>query len=114
VKKRSIGNMVALWFCTFGLYGLIWYIQTANEMNEEGAQIPSAWLVLVPVANWYWIWKWAGGVEHITQGRSARGATFALMFLNIIGMAIVQDSLNKAIDRGLPAKLPELPVARIV
>jgi len=31
---------------TFGIYGLVWYVKTKNEMNAKGAQIPTAWLLI--------------------------------------------------------------------
>jgi len=27
---------------TFGIYALVWYVRTKNEMNAKGAQIPTA------------------------------------------------------------------------
>lgn len=36
---------------TFGIYQIVWYVKTKNEMNQLGATIPTAWLVIVPIVN---------------------------------------------------------------
>jgi len=80
---------------TFGIYGLVWYVKTKNEMNAKGAQIPTAWLIIVPIANIYWLWKYAQGVELVTSKEMSATTAFILIFLlAIIGMAIVQSKFN--------------------
>ncbi len=84
------------WF-TCGIYSIIWLIQTKKEMNEMGACIPSAWLMLVPFANIYWLWRYSEGAEEITEGRAATLTTFVLLVvLGPIGMAISQSYYNNA------------------
>ena len=80
---------------TFGIYGLVWYVKTKNEMNAKGAQIPTAWLIIIPIANIYWLWRYAQGVEFVTSKEMSAATAFILMFLlGIIGMAIVQSKFN--------------------
>ena len=112
MKKRSVIGVLVLTFFTFGIYALIWHVKTKNEMNSCGAGIPTAWLLLVPFANIYWIWKWCSGIEHITGEKMSAPVAFLLqVFLPMIGMMILQDTMNKAIDRGLPGQLPMARVA---
>ncbi|MGD9841238.1 MAG: hypothetical protein AB7U87_06055 [Candidatus Bipolaricaulis sp.] len=67
---------------------------TKNEMNAAGAQIPSAWLILI--VNIWWLWKFCEGVDHVTKGKMSAGVAFILFWLvGLIGTAIVQHSLNK-------------------
>jgi hypothetical protein len=81
---------------TLGIYGLIWFVKTKDEMNGQGAEIPTAWLLLVPIANLYWIWKFAEGVGKVTRGDTSGGlALVLLLLLGNIGMAVIQSSLNK-------------------
>jgi hypothetical protein len=48
-------------------------------------------------AGLYWQWKWAGGVDLVTKGKMSQPIAFILLFaLSIVGVAIIQDSLNKA------------------
>ena len=112
MNKRSVAAVVLLTLFTFGIYSLVWFVKTKNEMVQHGADIPTAWLIIVPIAVIYWQWKWAGGVEHVTRGKASQGIAFLMIFLlGIIGMAIVQSWFNRAIDEGAPAQLPQARVA---
>ena len=110
--KRSVAAVVILTFVTLGIYALVWLVKTKGEMVRAGADIPTAWLLIVPIANIYWLWKWSGGVEHVTGGKFSQPIAFILYWLlGVIGMAIIQSELNKAIDRGIPGQLPQARVA---
>jgi hypothetical protein len=80
---------------TFGIYGLVWYVRTKSEMNAKGAKIPTAWLLIIPIANIYWLYKYSEGVEAVTNKDMSTAVAFILIFLlGIIGMAIVQSKFN--------------------
>ena len=80
---------------TFGIYGLVWYVKTKREMNAKGAQIPTAWLIIIPIVNIYWLWKYSQGVEVVTNKDMSAAVAFILLFLlGSIGMAIVQAKFN--------------------
>jgi hypothetical protein len=112
MNKRSVVAVILLTFVTLGIYSLIWAVKTKNEMNEAGAQIPTAWLIIVPIVGIWWWWKYSGGVEHVTGGKMSQVIAFILIFvLGLIGMAIVQAEFNKAVDRGIPGRLPAARVA---
>jgi hypothetical protein len=85
VKHRSILAVVILTLVTFGLYGLYWEIVTAREMRKQGANIPNAILIIIPIANYYWLWRYSSGVEKITNGKWSAGLVFILFFLTGIG-----------------------------
>jgi hypothetical protein len=96
MKKRNPVAVLFLPVITFGIYGLVWYVKTKNEMNQRGASIPSAWLLILPLANIYWLWVYGSGVEKVTNGaHSALGSFLLRFFLGPIGMAITQNELNK-------------------
>jgi hypothetical protein len=114
VTKRSPGTVLILTIITLGIYGLVWFVKTKNEMVSAGADIPTAWLLIVPIANLYWMWKFSAGVEHVTGGKMSGVMAFiCILLLNqifFIGTLVIQSELNKAIDRGVPG---QLPVARV-
>ena len=58
MKTRSVAGVIILSIVTLGIYPIIWHVRTKNEMNATGADIPTAWLLIVPIANIYWLWKW--------------------------------------------------------
>jgi hypothetical protein len=96
MKNRSPLAVFFLPFITFGIYGLVWYVKTKGEMKAKGAEIPSAWLLIIPIANLIWLWKYAKGVEKVTGGVRSVGGTFCLLiFLGSIGMDIIQSAFNK-------------------
>ena len=65
-------------------------------MNTKGAQIPTAWLIIIPIVNFWWWWKFCEGVELVTnKGMGSAVAFLLVLFLDIIGMAIIQNKLNK-------------------
>ena len=110
MTKRSVAAVIILTLITFGIYGLVWMVKTKGEMVKLGADIPTAWLLIVPIASIYWMWKFAGGVEHVTRGKQSQVMAFILMFvLGLIGMAIIQSELNKV--EGAAGSLPQARVA---
>src|SRR5262245_31345335 len=112
MNKRSVAAVIILTIVTFGIYSLVWFVKTKGEMVKHGADIPSAILIIIPIANIYWQWKWSGGVEHVTRGKASQAVTFLLIFLlGLIGMAVVQSWLNRAIDEGVPGQMPQARVA---
>jgi hypothetical protein len=109
MTKRSVVAVIILTFITFGIYGIYWFVKTKNEMVARGADVPTGWLLIIPIANIYWYWKWSQGVEHVTRGRSSAAVNFLLVFLlGFIGMAIIQATFN-----GLPEERGQLPQARV-
>jgi hypothetical protein len=101
MKLRSPAAPLLLPFVTFGIYTLVWYVKTKNEMNQSNTQtqIPTAWLIIVPFVNIWWLWRYAVGVEEFTKGRMSTVAAFLLTFLlTAIGGAIVQSKFNATIN----------------
>jgi hypothetical protein len=117
MKNRNPIAVALLPFVTFGIYSLYWYVVTKGEMNTLGAKIPTAWLLIIPFANIWWVWKYSEGVEQITGAKLNGMLTFVLLFLlGSIGQAIVQDSFNNNVSAASAsaapvASAPETPVA---
>ena len=96
MKYRNPVTSVLLGIVTLGIYGIIWYVGVKDEMNAKGASIPTAWLLVIPIANFFWLWNFSQGVEMVTNKRMGAGTAFVLLiFLGTIGMAIIQSNLNK-------------------
>jgi hypothetical protein len=104
--------LIILSAITFGIYLLYWLVKTKDEMVRSGADVPTAWLLIVPIASIYFMWKFCGGVEHVTGGKLSQVLSFVLILaLGIIGLAVIQSKLNEAADRGMPGQLPQARVA---
>lgn len=107
MKKRNPLAVVLLTIITFGIYGIVWEVKTKLEMNKLGAEIPTAWLIIIPIVNIWWLWKYSEGVEKVTNGKTSGVLAFVLLFLlGVIGMAIVQYEFN-----GISETAPAAPIA---
>ena len=107
MTRRSPIVVLILPLVTFGIYALVWYVMTKREMNRLGARVPTAWLIIIPIINFYWMWKYCEGVEHVTKGRMGAAVAFLLLFfLSVIGMAIIQSSFN-SVPRRVRRKRPQ-------
>lgn len=109
MKKRNPIAVFLLPFVTFGIYGIYWAVVTKGEMNKLGATIPTAWLLIVPLVNIWWLWKYCEGVEKVTGGKLNGVLAFVLEFLlGSIGSAIIQDSFNNNVSAS-PAAAASAP-----
>ena len=64
-------------------------------MNKLGAQIPTAWFLIIPIVNIWWLWKYSEGVDQVTKEKLSTPITFLLaMLLGTIGYAVIQHEFN--------------------
>ena len=96
MQHRDPIMVILLSIITFGIYYLVWLVTTKNQMNTKGAQIPTAWLLIIPLVNIWWYWRFCEGVELVTNKGTQTVIAFLLLWLlGIIGIAIIQNELNK-------------------
>jgi len=96
MRNRNPALVLVFTIITFFIYGIYWMVSTKNEMNEQGASIPTAWLIIVPIVSIWWQWKYCTGVEQVSKGRLGGAVAFLLiLFLGPIGMAIIQSTFNQ-------------------
>ena len=94
VVALDMMTVIIVAFC--GVYAIFWLYWTKQEMVARGADIPTLWLVIIPIVNFYWLWKWAEGVEKVTRKRMSSAGTFVLSWLlGSIGYAVVQSKFNE-------------------
>ncbi len=99
MKKQGLFGLVVLTIITLGIYSIVWFARTRGEMKQRGADIPTTWLYIVPIANLYYYYKHAAGVEHVTNGKLNGLLVFVLHILTgIIGMVIVQYEFNNLVE----------------
>jgi cytochrome bd-type quinol oxidase subunit 2 len=97
MKTRSPIVVLLLSLLTFGIYALVWHIQTKEEMNKlYNAQIPTAWLLLLPfIGPLLWSWKWSAGAEKAT-GMSAVSVFLLMMLIPVVGIPVMVSKFNNA------------------
>ena len=67
LSRRSLIKVYVFGIITLGIYFIFWLIKTKNEMNSLGAEIPTAWLLIIPIANIYWLYRYAEGFSKFLQ-----------------------------------------------
>lgn len=96
MRNRSLGKMILLYIVTFGIYSLYWSVSTKNEMNKLGANVPTAWLLIVPFVSIYWLWKYSEAVEQTTHSKISTPLAFVIeAFVGPIGDLVIQSEFNK-------------------
>lgn len=95
MKRRSVLAPLLLPFVTLGIYSLVWLVKTKNEMNRLGATVPTALWMLVPLAYFWWLWRYCKAVEQVTVSRLGHWTAYLLcFFVPLVGHAIIQDAFN--------------------
>lgn len=111
MKQRSVPMVIILSLITLGIYGLIWYIQTRDEMKAKGIETVHPLLGLIPFVGplilIYFLWQYSGGVEKVTNGKYSQVIAFLLLFLiGFIGIGIIQNAYNEIGEGGGTAADP--------
>ncbi|MBU0722634.1 DUF4234 domain-containing protein [Patescibacteria group bacterium] len=96
VKNRNIFLVYLFSIITFGIYSIYWLVSTKNEMNSLGAKIPTALLLIIPIINLYWAYKYCQGfAEHIKKDNNTITWFLVYMIIGFTIPAFVQSELNK-------------------
>jgi hypothetical protein len=104
IKKRNIILVYIFGIITFGIYFLYWSVSTKNDINSLGGKIPTAWLLIVPIANIYWAYRYCEGfADNVKKDGNAILWFVLYIFVSIIMPAIVQSELNKLASGGASA-----------
>lgn len=94
--QREPMKVLLLGLFTLGIYPIIWFWQTAQELTAKGQDIPNPIFMFIPILNLLFIWKYCEAVEKITNG--AQTAIMSLVFFVIFcpyGMMAVQQKFNE-------------------
>lgn len=99
VKKRNLVAVYLLMFVTFGIYAIYWIVSTKGEINKLGGNIPTAWLIIIPIANLFFVYKYCEAFATVVKKDGQTLLWFIVWILiGIIMPAIVQSELNKIAD----------------
>ena len=100
IKHRNIVVVYLLMFVTFGIYAIVWLVKTKEEINSLGGSIPTAWLIIVPIANIWWAWRYCEDFSKYVK-KDDNGVMWFILYvlIGIIMPAIVQSELNKIAEK---------------
>jgi hypothetical protein len=111
MTKQTLGNMVFLTFFTAFLFDISWYVRSRTELIKAvNADIPPAWHLIVPILNWLWLWKFAAGVQAVTNGKMSQpvAGILCIFFPFLIGPLVVQNAFN-SLGGALPTAQANYP-----
>jgi magnesium-transporting ATPase (P-type) len=96
IKHRSPVAVIILFLLTFGIYAVYWTFKTRDEINSLGASIPTAWLIFVPIANFYFMYCYSEGFSLFVKKDNSAILWFLLFFfVSPVAVILVQIELNK-------------------
>lgn len=111
--KRSVVTGVILTICTFGFYGLYWFIAITNEVNAlarrenetSGGMALFLTVITFGLYGIYWAYKLGAKVSEIKRNRDmfAGDVSLVYMLLEIFGLPIIvyimaQIEINNTLD----------------
>lgn len=67
IKYRNIFLVYLFTIITFGIYTIYWFVSTKRDINSLGAKIPTAWLMIIPIVNIYWMFKYLQGYTKVMK-----------------------------------------------
>jgi len=96
IKKRSPVAVIIFSIITFGIYWFYWTVKTKEELKSLGAEIPTAWLIIVPIANLYFFYKYTEGFSsYVKKDKNAIMWFLLWFFVAPLAMILIQIELNK-------------------
>jgi len=109
MRNRSIVGIVVLTVITFGLYTIYWFATTRGDLNRAGGRIPTTFLLIIPFANFYYLYVFADNFCRIVlKNESQRIGYFLLITLLMpIGVIIYQYHINEILHKILEKQLSE-------
>jgi len=96
IKKRNPALVIIFSIITLGIYLIYWFVQTKEEMKSLGANIPSAWFIIVPIGNIYLLYRYCDGFSEYVK-KDKLGVVWFLAFVTVFPVlpVIIQVELNK-------------------
>jgi hypothetical protein len=101
IKKRNVWVVILLSLFTFGIYFIIWTVQTTKELRGNTKSAPNPlilFLILIPVVNFfaifYYFWKYCKAINELTGFNNILLFILYLVFTPV-AMFLIQSELNK-------------------
>lgn len=96
IQKRSPAAVIIFSIITLGIYAIYWIVKTKEEIKSLGADIPTAWLIIVPIANLYFMYKYSEGFSnYVKKDNNAIIWFLVYFFVAPLFVILVQIELNK-------------------
>lgn len=113
VTKRNIGLAILLSIITCGIYAIYWFVVVSDDTNRanndangtSGGVAVLLNIITCGIYGFYWAYKQGEKLDYAKNMRNMPSSNsnvlylvLAIFGLQIIGLALMQDSLNKISD----------------
>lgn len=115
VEKRGVATAIILTIITCGIYGIYWFVKLNDEVNQldgdttasSGIVVFLLTLITCGIYGLYWLYKMGTKIDKMEQDAGAASQSRGIVYLilgifgfSIVSYALMQDSINKMLDRG--------------
>lgn len=89
-----------LHYLTLGFYFFYWCSRSRTAVNRAARQeiVPTTWLLAVPAANYWWMWKYGQALERVSFGRIKGGDTFLFFLLATYAWTLLSGPFRWVVD----------------
>lgn len=102
MKERNLAFVFFISLVTFGIYYIVWLVKTKGEMARLGASVPTSWLLIVPIANIYWLYMYYRAAEQVTVQVNGVALFAAHLILSIVSVFLNQGNRSgETVNPGL-------------
>lgn len=83
LQKTSAKKIYLYQFLTFGFYYFYWCSRSRRDINASAHKtvVPTTWLLVVPLWNYWWAWQYATALEAVSFARIKRPETFGIYII---------------------------------
>jgi len=110
IKERNLVLSIILSFITCGIYSLYWQVKIndetltlANEKGPSGVVVILLTILTCGIYGYFWAYKMGACIDKmkgVSNGNTGiLYVVIALLGLNIVNMALIQDSINNKVGK---------------
>ncbi len=112
-KSRNLALCIVFSIITCGIYGLYWMYKLNDEVNDladvpngtSGGMVILFSIITCGIYTWYWLYKMGERVGTIKNKMGRQAGSDSILFLilaifglGIISYALIQDTINNAVE----------------
>lgn len=106
MARKALIKEVALSILTAGIYTIFWAVELKQDLNRLGANIPTAWLMIIPFANIYFWYQFIDGYRWVMYGKTDETVPllggFCIALLpsgQLLALLTMQSEINGRLDQ---------------
>jgi len=92
-----VWKVIVLGIVTLGIYLVYWAVTRKIFLNKKGAEIPTAWLIIIPLVNYYFYYKLCEGWSKVCERKSEESKWVMFLvwvIIPFVSAALMQEGIN--------------------